>query len=169
MLLKIYEYLDWCPGHKRSLAIYMVYRHVVLPSNFKQKLLAIILDVLYNSRFVQNYTLILANFCSKLPGSKSVQYFLRVQGGDCGDDVASWLHRVLNKPYRLVHKSPGQAREAKKQPATNGASKVRLSLSNEAQYLLVTWSAVEYVHRLMGVASGREEVAVVSQCVCVLF
>ena len=90
-------------------------------------------------------------------------YFLRVQGEDCGDEVASWLHRVLNKPYRLVHKSPGRVREAKKQPATGGATgKARLSLSNEAQYLLVTWSAVEYVHRLMGAASNEEEAAVVS-------
>ena len=90
----------------------------------------------------------------------------RVRGGDCGDEVASWLHRVLGKPYRLVCKSLEQEREAKKQP-TEGADKVRLSLSNEAQYLLVTWSAVEHIHKLMGVAHN-EEGAVVSLCAFVL-
>ncbi|CAH1774686.1 unnamed protein product, partial [Owenia fusiformis] len=63
----------------------------------------------------------------------------RVSGVDCGDEVASWLSRVLNQDgCRLIRQSQSESRVCKLRPDDSGS---KMSLANESQYLLINLSS----------------------------
>ncbi|XP_069687555.1 molybdenum cofactor sulfurase 2 [Periplaneta americana] len=69
----------------------------------------------------------------------------RVQGWDCGDDVASWLSNALGRPgLRLIRHWDSDCRISKVKKKDE-RQKVALSLSNQAQFLLINSSSVEWL------------------------
>ncbi|XP_024084503.1 molybdenum cofactor sulfurase isoform X2 [Cimex lectularius] len=67
----------------------------------------------------------------------------RVQGVDCGDEVANWLSKVLGKQgLRLIRQVPEDTRAHK-------TNKGELSLVNQAQYLLINKKSVDWLGELL--------------------
>ncbi|XP_056148041.1 molybdenum cofactor sulfurase isoform X2 [Lampris incognitus] len=77
----------------------------------------------------------------------------RVQTVDCGDEAAAWLSEFLGEPCRLIRQSPHFIRDMKRKP-DGGATSTALSLVNEAQYLMINRTSVEFIQKHM---SSREE------------
>ncbi|XP_021941383.1 molybdenum cofactor sulfurase isoform X2 [Zootermopsis nevadensis] len=73
----------------------------------------------------------------------------RVQGWDCGDDVASWLCDALGRQgLRLIRQWNSDSRVSKEKMKSRGQDsnqKSVLSLSNQAQFLLVNKSSVQWL------------------------
>ncbi|KAF9411629.1 hypothetical protein HW555_009632 [Spodoptera exigua] len=66
-----------------------------------------------------------------------------VQGYDCGDEVADWISEALEISYlRLIRQSSDDNRSQKKKQ--NGEKKM-LSLSNQAQFLLINKATVRWL------------------------
>lgn len=64
----------------------------------------------------------------------------RIDGIDCGNDVAEWLSDVLNTPrLRLIQQNADDARTVK-----NDATQA-ISLSNQAQFLLINTASVSWL------------------------
>lgn len=64
----------------------------------------------------------------------------RIDGIDCGNDVAEWLSDVLNTPrLRLIQQNADDARTVK-----NDATQA-ISLSNQAQFLLINVASVSWL------------------------
>uniref|UniRef100_A0A1B6ED13 MOSC domain-containing protein n=1 Tax=Clastoptera arizonana TaxID=38151 RepID=A0A1B6ED13_9HEMI len=63
-----------------------------------------------------------------------------VQGVDCGDSVAEWLSKVLNKPGLRLIKQWGEEVRTK-----NKTDNVKLSLANQAQFLIITEASVGWL------------------------
>ncbi|KAJ8401430.1 hypothetical protein AAFF_G00383490 [Aldrovandia affinis] len=66
----------------------------------------------------------------------------RVQTVDCGDRVADWLSKFLEKPCRLIRQSLDFTRY-RKRGQERGESSVSLSLVNEAQYLMINRASID--------------------------
>nr|CAD7455575.1 unnamed protein product [Timema tahoe] len=74
----------------------------------------------------------------------------RVQGYDCGDEVAQWLSDALCRDgLRLIRQQDSDTRAVKAHKKTNLASgtgkKSALSLSNQAQFLLVNDCSIDWL------------------------
>ncbi|CAG2060480.1 unnamed protein product, partial [Timema podura] len=74
----------------------------------------------------------------------------RVQGYDCGDEVAQWLSDALCRDgLRLIRQQDSDTRAVKADKKTNPASgtgkKPALSLSNQAQFLLVNDCSIDWL------------------------
>ena len=67
---------------------------------------------------------------------------------DCGEEIACWLSDVLGKTARLLFK-PYESLRSKSAQKTTGVKPPALALTNEAQYLLLSESSVEYLHAAM--------------------
>lgn len=66
-----------------------------------------------------------------------------IQGYDCGDEVADWISEALEISYlRLIRQSSDDNRAQKKKQ--NGEKKL-LSLSNQAQFLLINKATVRWL------------------------
>lgn len=66
-----------------------------------------------------------------------------VSGYDCGDEVADWISEACEVSYlRLIRQSRDDKRAVKK----NNEEKNMLSLSNQAQYLLINKATVRWLH-----------------------
>lgn len=64
----------------------------------------------------------------------------RVQAEDCGDAAACWLQEALGRPgLRLVRQSAEDGRHGK-----GGANTPGLSLSNQAQYLMLNMASIDW-------------------------
>ncbi|XP_011301332.1 molybdenum cofactor sulfurase 3 [Fopius arisanus] len=61
----------------------------------------------------------------------------RVQGVDCGEEVAQWLGLALGRDLRLIRQSRTQE--------IRGRSRLELSFSSQAQFLLVNRASVEWL------------------------
>jgi molybdenum cofactor sulfurtransferase len=71
----------------------------------------------------------------------------RIQGYDCGDEVAEWLSDALRtNGLRLLRQSDDVKRIFKngQQKASNGVAK-QISLANQAQYLLINTQSVRWL------------------------
>lgn len=69
----------------------------------------------------------------------------RIEGIDCGDDVAAWLSYVLCTPgIRLVQQTTNDKRSTKN---GSGEAEQAISLSNQAQFLLISTASVEWLAR----------------------
>lgn len=66
----------------------------------------------------------------------------RIEGFDCGDEVAAWLSDILcSSGLRLI-----QQTETDKRTSKNGAdSQQEISLSNQAQFLLINVASVDWL------------------------
>ncbi len=69
----------------------------------------------------------------------------RVKGLDCGDEAADWLSTVLNRRCRLLRQNPQAQRLSQKPIDPHNERATPLSLANEAQYLLISETSVEYL------------------------
>nr|CAD7200113.1 unnamed protein product [Timema douglasi] len=74
----------------------------------------------------------------------------RVQGYDCGDEVAQWLSDALCRDgLRLIRQQDGDTRAVKADKKTNPGpgtgKKPALSLSNQAQFLLVNDCSIDWL------------------------
>ncbi|XP_047022570.1 molybdenum cofactor sulfurase isoform X1 [Helicoverpa zea] len=68
-----------------------------------------------------------------------------IKGHDCGDEVADWISEALEVSYlRLIRQSSEDNRVLKKQ--TEGEKKL-LSLSNQAQFLLINKATVRWLRK----------------------
>lgn len=79
---------------------------------------------------------VVSSFCqSKVCGD-------RIDGIDCGDEVAEWLDDVLcSTGLRLIQQSVNDKRTAKNDVSTEQA----ISLSNQAQFLLINVTSVDWL------------------------
>lgn len=67
----------------------------------------------------------------------------RIDGIDCGDTVAEWLSDVLCTPgLRLIRQNENDTRSAK---TANENEKQAISLSNQAQFLLINTASVDWL------------------------
>lgn len=66
----------------------------------------------------------------------------RIKVYDCQDEVAEWLSNILNTSVRLVRQSSGDERKYKNKKDQSSKS---LSLSNQAQYLLISQQSVRWL------------------------
>lgn len=68
----------------------------------------------------------------------------RIDGIDCGDEVAEWLNDVLcTSGLRLIQQNVNDKRTAK----NNIQTKQAISLSNQAQFLLINVASVDWLTR----------------------
>ncbi len=77
-----------------------------------------------------------------------------MKGTDCGDVAAEWLTAVLGRKCRLVRQHPCHHRSRRTHSHTQEEVPVRLSLANEAQYLLLARSSLE---QLIGEIKERND------------
>jgi len=73
----------------------------------------------------------------------------RVVTQDCGEEASRWLSSVLGKNVRLVYKPQDSNRGKKARGDIDSSNTPALALTNEAQYLLLSTSSVEYLHEAM--------------------
>lgn len=67
-----------------------------------------------------------------------------MQGYDCGDDVANWISEALEVSFlRLIRQSSSDQRSLKMKNISDGLK--MLSLSNQAQYLLINKATVRWL------------------------
>ncbi|KAF5304583.1 hypothetical protein FQA39_LY09634 [Lamprigera yunnana] len=66
----------------------------------------------------------------------------QIQGWDCGNEVATWLSTVLNCPGLRLIKHRNDSRSSKSKIAEE---KVKLSLTNQAQFLLINMASVRWL------------------------
>ncbi|KAL0269311.1 UNVERIFIED_CONTAM: hypothetical protein PYX00_007094 [Menopon gallinae] len=77
----------------------------------------------------------------------------RILGYDCGDEVSDWLSRHLNiSGLRLIKQSNEDQRKIKA-PKVN-PNDGKLSLSNQAQYLLINEQSVRWLQKRIGTDDG---------------
>jgi hypothetical protein len=86
----------------------------------------------------------------------SERYFIvyvicSIRGNDCGDEAAVWLSTALSRQCRLIEMDRSVNRQMKISSGNN-----MLSLSNEAQYLLVNYSSLHYLHDVLADKLGSE-------------
>lgn len=79
---------------------------------------------------------VVSSFCqSKVCGD-------RIDGIDCGDEVAAWLDDILcASGLRLIQQNSNDKRSTK----SNGAAEQAISLSNQAQFLLINVASVDWL------------------------
>eukprot|EP00045_Choanoeca_perplexa_P009446 m.91178 g.91178 ORF g.91178 m.91178 type:complete len:752 (+) comp14900_c0_seq2:85-2340(+) len=68
-----------------------------------------------------------------------------VAAQDCGPEAAQWFEAVLGQPCRLVRLMKGSARDCRQPGAT-----AQLSFANEAQYLAISQSSLNFVTQAAG-------------------
>ncbi|OCT74365.1 molybdenum cofactor sulfurase [Xenopus laevis] len=74
----------------------------------------------------------------------------RVQTYDCGEKIADWLSRFLNRKCRLIRQSSNFSRFANtNRKGLSGVPPSTLSLVNEAQYLLVNRASILFLRQQM--------------------
>ncbi|PSN40230.1 Molybdenum cofactor sulfurase [Blattella germanica] len=72
----------------------------------------------------------------------------RVQGWDCGDDVAAWLSEALGREgLRLIRQWSSDSRVSKgsKKTLLDETPKAVLSLSNQSQFLLINSNSIQWL------------------------
>lgn len=81
----------------------------------------------------------------------------RIEGFNCGSEVNNWLTKVIGKKAILIRKQSSTKRFRKSSEPSEQSLTQPLSLSNEAQYLMVSESTVEYLRQIMSKHNIREE------------
>lgn len=81
----------------------------------------------------------------------------RVNTGDCGDDVATWLCNTLERPgLRLLRQLDQDKRQTKRKDigshSTGTSTPAGLSLANESQFLLISRESVRSLQKKLGEA-----------------
>ncbi|XP_034829834.1 molybdenum cofactor sulfurase [Maniola hyperantus] len=108
------------------------HRHLTL--NFKGSAISIPLDIPLSDKYKER---------SATPFCQSKVCTDIVTGYDCGDDVADWISNALGISYlRLIRQADNDKRIQKKK---NSEEKSLLSLSNQAQFLLINKATVKWL------------------------
>ncbi|XP_023952640.2 molybdenum cofactor sulfurase [Bicyclus anynana] len=105
-----------------------------LTLNFKGSTISIPLDMSPNNKYQERST---TPFCQSKVCTDIVK------GYDCGDDVADWISNALGISYlRLIRQASDDSRMKKNK---NSEEKNMLSLSNQAQFLLINKATVRWL------------------------
>ncbi|KAF5919135.1 molybdenum cofactor sulfurase [Diceros bicornis minor] len=84
----------------------------------------------------------------------------RVNTYDCGEEISSWLSKLLGRPCHLIKQSSNFQRNARKKHGKDPSpgTTATLSLVNEAQYLLINRSSVLELHQQLNTSDENGKV-----------
>ena len=83
---------------------------------------------------------------------------------DCGDEAADWLTTVLHRRCRLLRQNPQAQRLSHKPISPHNDRGTPLSLANEAQYLLISETSIQYLCSAVH-ERGRHDNLEVAECI----